>query len=268
MLAYDDHGTGDPVVLLHGLAASRQIWGRVAPQLAERHRVLAVDVPGFGESVPVSDDFSLSEVASAIWDGLPDDLPPVTLVGHSMGGAIALAAAAAEPERIHRLVLCAPAGLLPVPMPDWLLGPAGVAWELAVKVRNRLEPVAGHPLARRFLLGTSTAPTAKLSAEDVRLVIGASGDKRSTAAALRTIAHADLRDELAALPRPVGLIWGTSDMVVPTRALDAGVAVRDGLAVERIDGVGHLPMIERPDAFLAAFDALLARLDTDAAPRP
>lgn len=261
MLAFDDHGAGDPVVLLHGLAASRKIWARVVPRLAEERRVVAVDVPGFGQSAPASDDFLLEEVAQAIWDGLPADLGPVTLVGHSMGGAVALRAAALAPERVDRLVLCAPAGLLPVPMPDWLLGPAGVAWELAVQVRNRLEPFAGNPLARRFLLGTSTAPTTTLTADDVRLVIGASGDKRSTAAALRTIAHADLRPELAALPRPVGLLWGTSDMVVPTRALDAGLEARPGLPVQRIEGVGHLPMIERPDAFLAAFDTLLAALD-------
>lgn len=261
MLAFDDHGAGDPIVLLHGLAASREIWTRVVPQLAERHRVLAVDVPGFGQSVAAGDDFALEAVAQSIWDGLPEDLGPATVIGHSMGGAIALTAAALAPERVARLVLCAPAGLLPAPVPAWLLGPAGALWEVAVQVRNRMEPFAGHPLARRFLLGTSTAPAAELTAEDVRLVIGASGDQRSTAAALRAIAHADLRDELAALPRPVGLLWGTSDMVVPTRALDAGIAARPGIAVERMQGVGHLPMIERPGAFLDALESLLTRLD-------
>jgi pimeloyl-ACP methyl ester carboxylesterase len=163
------------------------------------------------------------------------------------------------PERIARLVLCAPAGVLPVAAPEVLLGPAGVVWDAAVRVRRHLEPLAAWPIGRRVLLGTSTAPGDALTADGVRAIIRGTAGARSTAAALRTVALADLRGELAALPRPVGFLWGEHDRVIPRRALEAGVVVRPDAAVAIVEGAGHLPMLERPDAFVAALQGLLER---------
>ena len=65
-LGRDDHGSGEPLVLLHGVATSRMIWCRVVGPLAERRRVIAVDVPGFGESAPVGPGFELPDVADRL----------------------------------------------------------------------------------------------------------------------------------------------------------------------------------------------------------
>jgi pimeloyl-ACP methyl ester carboxylesterase len=259
MLAYDDHGDGDPIVFLHGLAASREIWHRARGRLAGR-RVIAVDLPGFGDSPGVGRGFALEEVARAVLDGIPADAGRITLVGHSMGGAVALTAASLEPERLGALVLCASAGLLAAPLPGWATRPAGAAWDASVHLRGRLEPLAGSPVGRRILLGLSTAPGDALSEADVRGVIRASTKATRTGAALRAVARADLREVLASVDVPVGFVWGTGDMVVPRRSLDAGLAARPDAEVELISGAGHLPMLERPAEFTAALERLDARL--------
>ena len=86
-LGLDDAGSGETLVLIHGLATTRRIWGLVAPGLRETRRVVAVDVPGFGGSPPVGRGFELESVAQRIADGLAEaGIPaPYDLVGHSLG---------------------------------------------------------------------------------------------------------------------------------------------------------------------------------------
>ena len=114
-LAFDLRGEGGAVVFLHGLATTRLIWRRVLPLLAGGRRLMAVDVPGFGASPAVGPDFDLQAVASSFDDGLAragiED--GYDLMGHSMGGALAIALAARRPGRVRRLVLYAPAKLKP-----------------------------------------------------------------------------------------------------------------------------------------------------------
>lgn len=265
MLAHDDHDPsgGSPLVLIHGLAASRTIWRQVAPQLARRHRVIALDVPGFGASPPAGRGFSLEAVAAAIWEGLPEDLPRATIVGHSMGGAVAMAVAAAAPERVDRLVLCASAGFwrpVRLPVPEVAMAPVGAAWDAAVHLRRRAEVLAAWSAGRRLLLGISTAPGNALGEDDVRAIVRASAQARRTAQALHAVATRDLRELCAELPVPVGLLWGGQDWVVPQRALEAARAVRPDAPVAVVDDAGHLVMLERPAAFTAALDELLDSL--------
>ncbi|MEH3054397.1 MAG: alpha/beta hydrolase [Patulibacter minatonensis] len=263
MLGYDDTPGGDrAIVLVHGLAASRAVWASTVPLLVARGwRVVAVDVPGFGASPPAGDGFELDAVAGALVAGLPDDLDRFTLVGHSMGGAVALTAASLAAERVDGLVLCASAGLTPVPIPDWVMGPASAAWEVAVQARRALEPLAAYPLGRRLLLGPSTAPGDALGEEEVRSIVRATADARRTADALATVARADLRPLLERLRVPVGLLWGSADLVVPRRVLEAGLAVRPWMPHTVLEDTAHLPMVERPGAFVDALLALVDELD-------
>src|ERR1700754_4421944 len=112
MLAYETHGEGEPLVLVHGLATTRIIWRRVLGPLGARRRLVAIDVPGFGASAPAGPGFDLDEVADVIAAGLPD--PAFDLLGHSLGGALPVVLAERHPERVRRLVLVAPAGFKPV----------------------------------------------------------------------------------------------------------------------------------------------------------
>src|SRR5579863_934676 len=117
LLALDDVGTGDPLILLHGIATDRHIWDLVVPELATGRRVVTLDLPGFGGSAPVGEDFDLERVAERIVHGLTGRgiHGPLDLVGHSLGGGIAITLATAHPRLVRRLVLVAPAGLRPFP---------------------------------------------------------------------------------------------------------------------------------------------------------
>lgn len=255
VLSLDDTGAGDPLVLVHGLAASRAIWRHVVPTLPGR--CIAIDVPGFGASPPANDGFDLDEVAGAIWDGLPVE-EPATLVGHSMGGAIVIAAVALAPERVRRVVLCAPAGLRPVPARASL--PLGAAGELAFALRRRSVDLASTPIGRRMLLGVSTAAGDGVGEDDVRGMVLASDGATRVGAALQTVSAADLRPALAALPVPVGFLWGAHDRVIPSAAIDAARLARPEAPFGLVPRTGHVPMIERPAAFSAVLRQLLLQL--------
>src|SRR5262249_53641232 len=116
----------DAVVLIHGLTATHRYWKQNLDALAARHRVIALDLPGFGRSHKPDADYSIDFFVDALF-GLLDGLgvARAALVGNSMGGHIAMAAALAAPLRVHKLVLVDPAGVHP--LPAWFLRVAAVA---------------------------------------------------------------------------------------------------------------------------------------------
>src|SRR6478752_4298442 len=111
-LAYTDFGTGRPIVFVHGLMSSSRTWTAQLDRLADRHRVVAPDLFGHGESAKPAGDYSLSAHAASLRD-LFDALGIVdaTLVGHSLGGGIALQMAYLFPDRVNALVLVSSGGL-------------------------------------------------------------------------------------------------------------------------------------------------------------
>lgn len=261
MLAYADTGAGDPVVLIHGLAATHGIWHHVIPRLAGR-RVVAVDVPGFGSSPAAGPGFDLEQVARAIWDGLPTDLAgPVTLVGHSLGSAVALTAACLEPERTAALVLCAPAGLRP--LPPAAATALGALGGVAIDLRRMALPLAATPLGRRMLLGASAAAGDSVSEDDVIRMVTASDGATRVGAALETVTTVDLRPLLVKAPARFGVIWGAHDRVIPPSTVDVIRAERPDVLAEVVPGTGHVPMMERPAAFTAVLRQVLDRLGDD-----
>jgi pyruvate dehydrogenase E2 component (dihydrolipoamide acetyltransferase) len=257
-LGREDHGDGDPLVLLHGVATSRLIWRHViGPLAATGRRVVTVDVPGFGESDPAGPGFELEDVADALVAGLA--MERFDLVGHSLGGAVAVAAAARHPDRVDRLVLVSPAGL--APRAQGLAAALGAAAELAVHARRALgHPWVEHAAARRAMFGSTVADADRLDPDDARMLLEASDGARRIGDGVRQALEADLRDDLAAAPMPVGLIWGCADRVVPFGGLDALRALRPDMTVETLDGTGHIPQVEDPAAFVAALERLLAAM--------
>lgn len=144
-LAFDTQGNGEP----HGLATTRVIWRRVVPLLRDGRSVVTLDVPGFGASPPAGPGFELDAVADAIADGLSHVETPFDLVGHSLGGAVAIAVADRYPERVRRLVLVAPAGLRR--MPDPAARVFGITAERAIPLRRLGAPLADLRWGRRLL---------------------------------------------------------------------------------------------------------------------
>jgi pimeloyl-ACP methyl ester carboxylesterase len=260
LLSLDVAGAGDPLVLLHGLATDRHIWGTVVPALARRRRVITVDLPGFGESSPVGDGFELDEVADRIARGIASHRirGPFELVGHSLGAGVALTLAVARPRLVSRLVLVAPAGLQAMPDPAPLLLAAGADALLAA--RRSLVGLTDLAWGRRLLLALTAADGASIPPALARQMVNASASALRTAPALATITAADLRPLLRRVRAPLGVIWGEQDRTVPARLASTITSVRPDVELALLDGAGHVPMIERPDAFVAALLGLLGRL--------
>jgi pimeloyl-ACP methyl ester carboxylesterase len=256
-VSYQEAGpaSGEPVVLLHGLASDSDTWDRAAPALAERGlRVLAVDLIGHGQSdkprgTYLLDDFALS--LAAFLDAV--DVPAATLCGHSLGGAIAVHFGARYPERMRRLVLVSAGGLgrevhpmlraaaLPV-APAVLrlaLHPRLVAWYARPRLHRtlRLTPdnVANLRRARRAL-GADDGRDAFFAA--LRGVIEPGG-QRGSFIEMRTLAE----------HVPTMLVWNEKDPVIPVSHAHAAHEHLPGSRLVVFPGGGHEPHRRDADRF-------------------
>src|ERR671915_2562944 len=133
---YRAAGSGPPVVLIHGMVNSSRHWREVAVRLAERHTVIAPDLIGHGDSATPRGDYSLGAHAAVIRDLLSAiGVGPATIVGHSLGGGIAMVFFWQFPQLVERLVLVSSGGLGPKVSPllrsAALPGASGMVWLVA-----------------------------------------------------------------------------------------------------------------------------------------
>jgi pimeloyl-ACP methyl ester carboxylesterase len=260
LVGLDDGGAGETLILVHGLATTRGIWCQVSPGLRATRRVVALDVPGFGTSPAAGPGFDLRAVAARIVEGLAAAGVPVPydLVGHSLGGGLALVIAAARPEDVRRLVLVAPAGLSTIPRP--IARALGVGATGALAARRSLAPLTDLGWGRRLLLSMAASDGARLAPGEARRLVGASAGAARTAAAFAAIATADLRPLLVEASVPLGVIWGAADRTIAPSGVDRIREYRPDACVRVIERAGHIVMAERPTAFRTALDELLGCL--------
>jgi pimeloyl-ACP methyl ester carboxylesterase len=236
LISINETGEGEPLVLLHGLGATQQIWSLVTEPLAAARRVITLDLPGFGESAPVGEGFDLDEVTDRIARALAAHhvTAPFDLVGHSLGGAIALTLAANRPRLIRRVVLVAPAGFQRrrPPLPGALIGQGATGLFAA---RRRLAALTDRPWGRRLLLAFAAADGATVSPTQARMMVEASAPAQRIAEATSAVAHLDLLPLLKTLSVPLGLIWGRRDRAVPFKLATEILAARPDAELEVID---------------------------------
>ncbi|MCP9484666.1 MAG: alpha/beta fold hydrolase [Gaiellaceae bacterium MAG52_C11] len=223
-------GMGPPLVLVHGLAGSWRWWRPVLPALAAEHTVHLLDLPGFGR-IPQARVFQLDRALDwlAAW-ARAATLGPADIVGHSLGAVICARLAARHSETVRRLVLVAPAG-----------------------VPGRTAAGSALPLALE-LLRSRPRLLALLARDSLR-----SGPLTIGTAALAVVG-ADLRSDLLRVEAPTLVLMGGRDVLVPAwHGEELARALADARVVV-LDGAGHVPMIDAPDAFSRE---LLAFLGSD-----
>jgi pimeloyl-ACP methyl ester carboxylesterase len=259
----EESGSGTPVVLLHGLGESTFTWRKIIPALAASHRVVALDLKGFGRSEkPLDQAYSADDQAALVAAFLDKrGLTGVTLVGHSFGGTVALrtalALAAHDPSRIARLVV------ISAPAFPHAVAPYLDLVETPAVPEALVAPMPPEALAR-ILLSESrgggevpdedvkgyAAPYYDLAAKHAFLV---------TARSIVTDADNTIRARYRTLRQPSLVIWCRNDPIVP---LAAGRRLTRALPNARLavlKGCHHLPQDERPDALLAQLKPFLAR---------
>ena len=247
--------SGDVVLLVHGYGGDRNSWLFLQePLAAARHRVYAVDLPGHGTSAKDVGDGSVDLLADAVLgvlDAVGSDR--AHLVGHSLGGAVVLAAAARSPGRIASLTLFAPAGFGPSISAGYVRGFA------AAQTRRELKPLVGQLFADEQLVTRQVV-------DDLLAYKRLDGVDAALAALAETLLDGDeQRIDSAAAVRalggvvPVTVVWGGADRIIPAEQASSAVAVAPGAAVRVIDGAGHMPHMERPAEAQAAVEETIAR---------
>jgi pyruvate dehydrogenase E2 component (dihydrolipoyllysine-residue acetyltransferase) len=225
---------GDPVVLLHGFGGDLNNWLFTTGKLAERRRVYAPDLPGHGESAK---DVGAGDLAAfvAVLGGFLDAVGAgrAHLVGHSLGGAVALAYALDQPDRVASLTLIAGAGLGPEINADYVDG--FVAAERRRELKGVLELLFADPGLVNRQLVDDVLRYKRLDGVDqaLRTVAGAMFPSGRQAAVLT--------DRLDRLAVPLLVVWGEQDRVLP--AAHAGALAGRG-RVEIVAGAGHSPHME------------------------
>jgi pimeloyl-ACP methyl ester carboxylesterase len=249
-LAYWDEGEGRPLVLIHGLGASAEHWGWVMPKLIEKYRVIAIDLPGFGESSvpkPFSSVSTLNDIAPLLLKFIQQlNLVKPILVGHSLGGGCALQTAINYPDDCGGL---------------FLLSSVGFGVEIDVLSKILSVPLFGkiffhsHPyFIRNFFKSQSPI-------QDVEQLIQLTHRMYTQKAGLREFhlwlmqegvnltgqAHVFTCDQLGSLPFPVSVVWGNNDPMFPPSQIQAKKACFQHANVTILDQTYHNPHIERSD---------------------
>jgi 3-oxoadipate enol-lactonase len=240
-------GNGDAIVLLHGFPLTREIWNSQWPELAKTHRAIRPDLRGMGRSNAPAGPYLMETLAgdlAAILDAMAIDR--ATIVGHSLGGFVAMAFARMYTERVARLALVC--SRLAADSPEI----SGFRNDLADRIEraNSIEPVVENYVPRLF----STASFEKDSdAVERARAIARSNSPRGAAAMLRGMAQRSESYDIAGdLQMPVLIVAGAADKVVPLSEAQTMRAAFPAARLAVMERSGHLPMLEEPAALTGA----------------
>jgi pimeloyl-ACP methyl ester carboxylesterase len=249
-LYHQDLGAGEPLLLVHGWPASSFYWENVLPLFARHHRVIAVDLKGFGRSdgpdLPV---YTMSHHAADLASLIESKgLRKVKVLGHSMGGMISAMLALERPDLVGRLVLVA----APVHGPTGLFA----HWMAAGRMPGRALVFAGRRLGGLIrLLGTAFtagAPIPRQLVSDIGLV-----KPRAAFDSFDSMVRTDLLGRLEKITLPTLVVYGDVDRIVtPMQPLHAQSRIR-GAVLKLIPGCGHCPGIEAVDRFVQIVEPFL-----------
>ena len=259
-LAYQDEGQGDAILLLHGMAGSSQTWRSVIRPLSRKYRVIAPDLLGHGSSAKPRSDYSLGAFAVLLRDLLDElGVARTTVVGHSLGGGVAMQFVYQHPDYCERLVLIGSGGLGP-----------DVGWTLRLLSAPGAELIMPIIAPQPVLTAGEKVRSwfAKMGIESPRggeiwNAYSSFSDAETRQAFLRTLRSVvDYRGQaVSALNRlnvradmPIMAIWGEQDAIIPVQHAYAALEARPDARIEVMPGVGHFPQVERPTEVVDLID--------------
>jgi pimeloyl-ACP methyl ester carboxylesterase len=264
-VTYRRMGQGPAVLLVHGITSSSRTWRSVLPALAEHYDVIAPDLLGHGQSAKPRGDYSLGAYASGLRDLLVAlEVPTATVVGHSLGGGVAMQFAYQFPDRLERLVL---------------VDSGGLGSEVSLVLRAATLPGAEYVLpllASRPLRGAGAAMGAVLG----RIGLRASADVRGMAEGFESLGDGEARRAFVHTARsvidPAGqrvdatdrlylaehvpslIVWGERDRMIPVRHGHDAHEHMPNSRLEIFPGAGHFPFNDDPERFVATLHEFIA----------
>lgn len=276
--AYRIAGSGPAILLIHGIGDNSTTWETVQAELAQRFTVVAVDLLGHGQSDKPRADYSAAAYANGLRDLLSVlDIDRVTVVGHSLGGGVAMQFAYQFPQLVERLIL---------------VGAGGVTKDVNVVFRLASLPLGGEALA--LLRLPLVLPAVQFAGRAAGLVFGSTRLGRDLPNVLRILADlpeptassaftrtlravVDWRGQMVTMldrcylmeSIPVQIIWGTEDVVVPVSHARMAHAAMPGSQLEIFEHSGHFPFHDDPDRFIEVVERFIdttepAEYDPDA----
>jgi pimeloyl-ACP methyl ester carboxylesterase len=252
-------GEGPPLLFVHGLSGCWQNWLENIPHAARTHRVIAVDLPGFGGSPMPREPISMPSYGRFL-DRLCDVLgiEAAAVVGNSMGGFVAAELAVTAPQRVERLVLVSSAGIANESLRrEPVLAGARVVALTAGWAVSRHESFARRGGLRRLALDLVVAHPRQLPAPLAFELMQGSG-KPGFLPAMEAILEHRLRDRLREIACPTLIVWGAKDRIIPVRDADDFEQLIPNARKVVFPDTGHVPMLERPERFNALLDEFLA----------
>jgi len=263
----DFGGDGMPLVMVHGLGGNAMNWMAVGPELAKNHRVLALDLAGFGRTPLFNRSATLGANAELVHSFIEQVIgEPTILMGNSMGGHIAILEAADHPRWVAALILVDPA--IPgvhVRRPDpTMLGVMAALTlpGLADFVIDRRARVLGPERLVRETIALVAVDPSRIDAEVIDAHVQLMRERgnlgrQASRAFLQAVRSLGLRmadprfwSKIKKVEAPALVVHGELDRLIPVSAVRELVRRRPDWNLEVIDGVGHVPMMETPDLFL------------------
>jgi pimeloyl-ACP methyl ester carboxylesterase len=245
-----DEGAGPAVVLVHGIGASLEYWRYTVPALADRHRVVAVDLPGCGFSERGAEIPTL-EATAALLAGLLDALTigRASFVGNSLGGLVALETALDRPERVDRLILSNSAGLGREVSLFWRLAALPLLGTGLIELNRRSALLGGPNLF--FDPGGEPEIVQRCRAwagrpDLTRTIVGAAQQGLDLLGQRPNITRLHRLPELRA---PTLIVWGARDVVIPRRHGEQAHRLIPDSRFVVLDNCGHCPQLEQPREF-------------------
>jgi len=256
-IAYTDEGSGDKtLVFVHGLSSNLDSWKKNLQGLTGNYRCIAIDLPGYGKSSRSKTDYSLAEYAKVLND-LVDKmkLSNVVLVGHSMGGQIAMHSVLKYPQTYQKLILIAPAGIETFTEQEAAVMKS--AYTPAMVVNTSDEQILAN-----YKLNFYSFPEEAQSMVDDRIAMKEAEDFPDYAETVVNNIHAMLEepviDEIQSIKIPVLMIFGRNDMLIPNKYFHPSESIEglietseekfQDLKIEVIDEAGHFVNFEKAEA--------------------
>jgi pimeloyl-ACP methyl ester carboxylesterase len=264
-----DAGEGPPLLFVHGHSGNWTNWLEQIPAFMGSRRVIAPDLPGFGHSAMPSWRISIENYGRflvRLLDAL-EVSDPVPVVGNSMGGFVSAELAVKDPGRIAGLVLVTAAGLSTkyvgfseeLLRRGWFRAFARAVNAYAGIPEARLETLVRRPRLRRLVLRQVVADTDRLSPGMASEMLRGSG-RPAAPYATDAIVDYDFREDVPKVACPTLIVWGDKDRVVGTEAAQEFRRALPHARFEMMEDTGHVPMIERPEAFNRLLDEFLESL--------